>query len=39
MCPLSGHHAGVGAWWAIQLGCGLALPTISALGLRQAGPR
>jgi uncharacterized membrane protein len=39
MCPLSGHHAGVGAWWVIQLGCGLALMTASAVGLRQASPR
>jgi hypothetical protein len=39
MCPLSGHHASVGAWWVVQLGCGLALLTASALGLRQAGPR
>jgi hypothetical protein len=39
MCPLSGHHAGVGAWWVVQLGCGLALLVGSALGLRQAGSR
>jgi hypothetical protein len=39
MCPLSGHHAGVGAWWAVQLGCGLGLLAGSALGLRQACPR
>jgi uncharacterized membrane protein len=37
MCPVSGHHAGVGAWWVVQLGCGLALVTVSALGLRR-GP-
>jgi hypothetical protein len=35
MCPVSGHHAGVGAWWVVQLGCALALVTISALGLRR----
>lgn len=39
MCPVSGHHAGVGAWWVIQLGCGLGLLAVSALGLRQANPR
>jgi hypothetical protein len=39
MCPLTGHHAGVGAWWVIQLGCGLGLMVGSALGLRQASPR
>jgi uncharacterized membrane protein len=35
MCPVSGHHAGVGAWWVVQLGCALALVTTSALGLRR----
>jgi hypothetical protein len=39
MCPVSGHHAGVGAWWVVQLGCGLGLMAASALGLRQAEPR
>jgi hypothetical protein len=39
MCPLSGHHAGVGAWWVVQLACGLGLVVGSAVGLRQAGPR
>jgi hypothetical protein len=39
MCPLSGHHAGVGAWWVVQLGCGLALLAGSAVGLRQASSR
>jgi hypothetical protein len=38
MCPVSGHHA-IGAWWVLQLGCGLGLLTASALGLRQATPR
>jgi len=36
MCPVSGHHANIGAWWVLQLGCGLGLLTSSALGLRQA---
>ena len=33
-CPASGHHT-VGAWWVVQLGCGLGLATTSALGLRR----
>ena len=36
LCPVSGHHAGVGTWWVVQLGCGLGLVAVSALGLRQA---
>lgn len=36
MCPLGGHHTGVGAWWVVQLGCGLGLATTSILGLRRA---
>lgn len=39
MCPVSGHHANIGAWWVLQLGCGLGLLTASALGLRQTAPR
>jgi len=39
MCPLSGHHTNVGAWWVVQLGCGLGLVTASVLGLRRAAPR
>ncbi len=35
-CPASGHHTQVGAWWAVQLGCGLGLVTTSILGLRRA---
>jgi hypothetical protein len=36
-CPLSGHHATqVGAWWFVQLACGLGLVTASTLGLRRA---
>jgi hypothetical protein len=37
-CPASGHHA-VGAWWVVQLGCGLGLVATSALGLRRTAPR
>ena len=36
MCPVSGHHTQVGAWWLVQLGCGLGLAAISAQGLRRA---
>jgi peptidoglycan/LPS O-acetylase OafA/YrhL len=36
MCPVSGHHANVGAWWVVQLGCGLGLVATSTLGLRRA---
>jgi peptidoglycan/LPS O-acetylase OafA/YrhL len=35
MCPASGHHA-LGAWWGVQLGCGLGLAAMSTLGLRRA---
>ena len=34
-CPASGHHTHLGAWWVIQLGCGLGLVTTSSLGLRR----
>jgi hypothetical protein len=34
-CPASGHHAQVGAWWVVQLGCGLGLVATSSLGLRR----
>jgi peptidoglycan/LPS O-acetylase OafA/YrhL len=34
-CPASGHHAQVGAWWVVQLGCGLGLVATSILGLRR----
>jgi hypothetical protein len=35
-CPLSGHHATqVGAWWFVQLACGLGLVVTSILGLRR----
>jgi hypothetical protein len=37
-CPASGHHA-VGAWWVVQLGCGLGLVAVSALGLQRTAPR
>jgi hypothetical protein len=39
MCPVSGHHAGIGGWWAVQLGCGLGLVAASALGLQRTAPR
>jgi hypothetical protein len=34
-CPMSGHHTQVGAWWVVQLGCGLGLAATSILGLRR----
>jgi hypothetical protein len=34
-CPASGHHTQPGAWWVVQLGCGLGLVTTSTLGLRR----
>lgn len=39
MCPVSGHHTHLGAWWVVQLGCGLGLVTTSVLGLRRVAPR
>jgi hypothetical protein len=35
-CPLSGHHTQIGAWWFVQLACGLGLVATSTLGLRRA---
>jgi hypothetical protein len=37
MCPVSGHHA-IGAWWVVQLGCGLGLVGASSLGLQRTAP-
>jgi hypothetical protein len=34
-CPASGHHPRVGAWWVVQLGCGLGLVATSILGPRR----
>ena len=34
-CPVFGHHSQVGAWWVVQLGCGLGLVATSILGLRR----
>jgi hypothetical protein len=39
MCPVSGHHAGVGGWWVVQLGCGLGLVATSILAWRRATPQ
>jgi uncharacterized membrane protein len=33
-CPASGHHT-FGAWWVVQLACGLGLVATSAVGLRR----
>ncbi len=36
MCPVSGHHAAVGAWWYGQLAALTALGGVSLAGLRLA---
>ena len=33
-CPLSGHHAGIGAWWCFELGGSLTLVAASRAALR-----
>jgi hypothetical protein len=38
MCPVSGHHTGVGGWWVVQLGCALGLVATSILAWRRATP-
>jgi hypothetical protein len=38
LCPVSGHHTGVGGWWAVQLGCALVLVATSILAWRRATP-
>jgi hypothetical protein len=38
LCPVSGHHTGVGGWWVIQLGCALGLVATSVLAWRRATP-
>ncbi len=39
MCPVSGHHVTVGAWWYAQLAALTALGGASLAGLRWARPR
>ena len=39
LCPVSGHHTGVGGWWAVQLGCAFGLVATSILAWRRATPR
>jgi len=39
MCPVSGHHTGVGGWWVVQLGCGLGLVATSIVAWRRATPQ
>lgn len=36
MCPVSGHHGGVGAWWYLQMTGFTALVAASLVGLRRA---
>jgi uncharacterized membrane protein len=38
MCPVSGHHTGVGGWWVVQLGCAMGLVATSILAWRRATP-
>jgi hypothetical protein len=38
LCPVSGHHTGVGGWWVIQLGCAFGLVATSILAWRRATP-
>jgi hypothetical protein len=38
LCPVSGHHTGVGGWWVVQLGCALGLVATSILAWRRATP-
>ncbi len=35
-CPLSGHHAGIGAWWGVQLVGAVAILGLSAKALRSS---
>jgi peptidoglycan/LPS O-acetylase OafA/YrhL len=38
MCPVSGHHPGVGAWWGVQMIGFTGLMAASLMGLRRARP-
>jgi hypothetical protein len=38
LCPVSGHHTGVGGWWVVQLGCAFGLVATSILAWRRATP-
>ena len=38
MCPVSGHHAGVGAWWGVQMLGFTGLIAASLYGLRRSRP-
>ena len=35
-CPLSGHHAGIGAWWGVQIVGAVALLALSGRALRSS---
>ena len=35
-CPLSGHHAGIGAWWGVQLVGSLTLLGLSRAALKSS---
>lgn len=36
MCPVSGHHASIGAWWYLQMTAFTALIGASLVGLRRS---
>ncbi len=38
-CPISGHHAGIGAWWGVQIVGALALLALSGRALRGGASR
>ncbi|MGH9179065.1 MAG: hypothetical protein ACRD0N_10995 [Acidimicrobiales bacterium] len=38
MCPVSGHHTGVGAWWGVQMVGFTGLVAASLVGLRHTRP-
>ncbi|MEO7836923.1 MAG: hypothetical protein ABIS21_04710 [Acidimicrobiales bacterium] len=40
MCPVSGHHEGIGSWWFLQMGGFASLMAVSLFGLtRSRSPR
>jgi hypothetical protein len=34
-CPLSGHHAGIGAWWFVQMGLSVGMLAVSRVAARR----
>ena len=39
MCPVSGHHGGVGAWWFLQMGGFTGLMALALAGLTRSRGR